>query len=152
MERLSGRAHREQKQQKPGRQHASQHEQGEHEREGARNAISGDHGVFAVEPVGNNAAERGEQGGREERCHSCRGKQDRRVFGGGDVPERGEGGCASRKDGGGLPRPDERDGTLPVAGQQMTVCVDLGAYGRGFGGWSSGWLGRRTRGLLVGLR
>lgn len=152
MERLSGRAHREQKQQQPGRQQAGQHEQGEHERECARDAISGDHDVFAVEPVGNNAAERGEQCGGKERCHSRCGKQERRVFGGGDVPERGEGGCASRKDGSGLPRPDKRDGAFPVAGQQVAVCVDLGAYDRGFGGWNSGWLGRRIRGLLVGLR
>lgn len=152
MERLSGRAHREQKQQQPSRQHASQHEQGEHEREGARDAISGDHDVFAVEPIGNNAAERGEQGGGKERCHSRRGKQERRAFGGGDVPECGEGGCASREDGGGLARPDERDGALPIVGQQVTVRVDLGACARGFGSWSSRRLGRRIRGLLVGSR
>ena len=131
---------------------SGQHEQGEHERERARNAIGRDHDVFAVEPIGNNAAERGEQGGGKKRCHACRSKQERRVFGGGDVPERGEGGGASRKDGGGLPRPDKRDGALPIVGQQVTVRVDLGACARGFGSWSSRRLGRRIRGLLVGSR
>lgn len=43
----------------------------------------------------------------------------------------------SRKDGGGLPRPDERDGALPVVGQQVAIGVDLNTWRRGFGGWNS---------------
>lgn len=49
-----------------------------------------------------------------------------------------------------MPRPDKRDGALPIVGQQVTVRVDLGACARGFGSWSSRRLGRRIRGLLVG--